>query len=189
VAPDDRELVRRCLRGDQDACADLVERHARLAGTVIWRAVGSIEGVEDLVQETFLRVFRGLPRFDSRAKLSTWIYTIAHRVAADHLRQQRRQPQERPDDGEELLQNALSTGPSPEMLASATQLTDLVRTHVAGLPDKYRLPLVYAAIDGLDYATIGQMLDLPVGTVKTFVHRGKQMLRERIEAACSLKTT
>lgn len=189
MAPDDRDLVRRCLRGDQNACTDLVERHARLAGTVIWRAVGSTESVDDLVQETFLRVFRGLSQFDSRAKLSTWIYTIAHRVAIDHLRQQGRRPQETLDDVGELLEQVPSLGPSPELLVSQGELESLVRAHVAGLPEKYRLPLMYAAIEGLDYATIGQILDLPVGTVKTFVHRGKQMLRGRIETACGLKTT
>ena len=83
---DEGNLVRRCLAGDQEACADLVQGYARMVGTVIWRATGDHDAVEDLAQETFLRVFRGLPHFDARAKLSTWIYTIAHRVAIDHLR-------------------------------------------------------------------------------------------------------
>ncbi len=70
--------------GDQDACTALVEAYARMVGTVIWRATGDGNAVEDLAQETFLRVFRALPYFDARAKLSTWIYRIAHRVAIDH---------------------------------------------------------------------------------------------------------
>ena len=89
---DERELVRRCLDGNQDACASLVQEYAQMVGTVIWRATGDHAVVEDLAQETFLRVFRGLPYFDARAKLSTWIYTIAHRVAIDHLRQVRLKP-------------------------------------------------------------------------------------------------
>ena len=60
-----------------------------MVGTVIWRATGNHDTVEDLAQETFLRVFRGLGYFDARSKLSTWIYTIAHRVAIDHARQHR----------------------------------------------------------------------------------------------------
>ena len=63
-----------------------------MVGTVIWRATGDHDVVEDLAQETFMRVFRGLPYFDRRAKLSTWIYTIAHRVAIDHRRQTARRP-------------------------------------------------------------------------------------------------
>lgn len=83
---DDRYLVAACLAGDQQACTELVERYVRMVGTVIWRATGRRDVIEDLTQETFLRVFRALDYFDSRARLSTWIYTIAHNVAIDHLR-------------------------------------------------------------------------------------------------------
>ena len=68
---DEGELVHRCLAGDQDTCADLVQGYARMVGTVIWRATGDDGVVEDLAQETFLRGFRELPNFDARAKLST----------------------------------------------------------------------------------------------------------------------
>jgi RNA polymerase sigma-70 factor (ECF subfamily) len=86
VDRDERGLVEACLAGNQEACANLVNAYARMVGTVIWRATGDREVVDDLAQETFLRVFRALPLFDARARLSTWIYTIAHRVAIDHLR-------------------------------------------------------------------------------------------------------
>ena len=92
-AESDAELVRLCLAGDQAACARLVSRCARLAGTVIWRAVRDQRLVEDLCQETFLRAFRSLRTFDGRSRLSTWICSIAHRVAVDELRRQRRLPQ------------------------------------------------------------------------------------------------
>lgn len=86
MGDDERELVQRCLAGDQAACADLVDVYARMVGTVIWRATGDGDSVEDLAQETFMRVFRALPEFAGRAKFSTWVCTIAHRVAIDHLR-------------------------------------------------------------------------------------------------------
>src|SRR5215475_7399480 len=83
---DERALVRACLAGDQGACAALVAAYARMVGTVIWRATGQRDVIEDLTQETFLRTFKALQYFDSRARLSTWIYTIAHNVAIDYLR-------------------------------------------------------------------------------------------------------
>jgi RNA polymerase sigma-70 factor (ECF subfamily) len=86
VESDERDLVARCLAGDQRAAAELVERYARMIGTVIWRTTGSQDDVADLTQETFLRVFRALPYFDARARLTTWIYTIAHRVTIDYAR-------------------------------------------------------------------------------------------------------
>jgi len=93
VEIDEKDLVRKCLAGDQAACTSLVDAYSRLVGTVIWRATNNPDCVEDLVQETFLRVFRGLTYFDDRAKLSTWIFTIAHRVAIDHLRKSVRSQQ------------------------------------------------------------------------------------------------
>lgn len=154
-----------------------------MIGTVIWRTTGAHDAVADLTQETFLRVFRALPYFDARARLSTWIYTIAHRVTIDYLRRQgswtigplARDDAERP--GEPAF---VSSEPDPEMLLTQTQDGELVRSALAELPPKYRLPLVYATIAGLDYATIAGMLNVPVGTVKTHVFRGKALLKTAI---------
>jgi RNA polymerase sigma-70 factor (ECF subfamily) len=186
VDRDEGELVRRCLAGDQDACADLVQGYARMVGTVIWRATGDDGVVEDLAQETFLRVFRGLPYFDARAKLSTWIYTIAHRVVIDHLRKLGRPPEE--PDG--LLRDPLPASGviDPEAAATSEEIDRFVRDGLAELPEKYRLPLVYAAIDGLDYETIGTMLGVPSGTVKTLVFRGKRLLKDRIVSMLAAPT-
>src|SRR4051812_502766 len=145
--------------------------HSRVVGTVIWRATGDDRSVEDLVQETFLRVFRALPLFAGESKLSTWICTIAHRVAIDHVRKAARLKESAlPQDEqaqEALLAEQQVAVADPELLASRDEAERLVRVHLHELPEKYRLPLVYAAIEGLDYATIGAMLDVPAGTVKT----------------------
>ena len=225
VDHDERELVRQCLQGDQAACADLVQEYARMVGTVIWRATGDHDGIEDLAQETFLRVFRGLRYFDARSKLSTWIYTIAHRVAIDHLRRLRQgRVAPRPDgpvlagrsafadrpsaQGQVRLQADITAGHkgpprgadlhgprvsgfsrtvvaperSPETAAADEELDRIVRGELNALPEKYRLPLVYATLDELDYQTIAAMLKVKPGTVKTLVFRARQMLRERVEA-------
>jgi RNA polymerase sigma-70 factor (ECF subfamily) len=97
-------------------CADV--------GTVIWRATGNQQVVEDLAQETFMRVFRGLPYFDRRAKLSTWIYTIAHRVAIDHRRQTGRWREEAIGDDERLnarMDSQTAGEPDPETATSNEQ--------------------------------------------------------------------
>src|SRR5579859_1272303 len=83
---DELESVRRCVRGDPIAAQEIVETYARMVGTILWRATGDSGCVEDLAQETFLRVFRALPYFRGGSKLSTWICSIAHRLAIDHLR-------------------------------------------------------------------------------------------------------
>ena len=183
MSADERDLVTRCLAGDQSACAALVDKYARMVGTVIWRTTGAHAEVADLTQETFLRVFRALPYFDARARLSTWIYTIAHRVTIDYLRRQGRWTigsMSRDDHEEPGGPAFVSSDPDPEMLLTQTQDGELVRRALADLPPKYRLPLVYATIAGLDYATIASMLNVPVGTVKTHVFRGKALLKTAI---------
>jgi RNA polymerase sigma-70 factor (ECF subfamily) len=184
VDRDERELVRRCLRKDQDAWTRLVDLYSRMVGTVIWRATGNSHVVEDLTQETFLRVFRGLPYFDARAKLSTWIYAIAHRIAVDHLRQSDRWREDAGGDKtDDRLARIPAPGATPEAAVTRDELDHLVHEHLAELPDKYRLPVLYAAIEGLDHDTIGAMLGVRSETVKTLVFRGKQMLKQRITAA------
>jgi len=169
--------VRRCLGGDQEACTALVEEYARMVGTVIWRVTGDRGGVEDMAQETFLRVFRGLGYFDGRARLSTWIYTIAHRVAIDSIRSRTRQPG--------VEQNAFrgNPGQDPEAAAAQEEIDRIVAEQLQALPEKYRLPLVYATLDELDYQTIGAMLKVKPGTVKTLVFRARQLLKQRVEGA------
>jgi RNA polymerase sigma-70 factor, ECF subfamily len=187
-AESDAELVRKCLAGNQAACARLVSLHARMAGTVIWRAVRDREKVEDLCQETFLRAFRALAGFDGRARLSTWICSIAHRVALDDLRRQRRRPQfdaaeahgEPGLTGAEAIAHDEDGASDP--LAQVISDEEVARVHAAleTLPERYRLPLVYAALQGLGYDDIAMMIGIPTGTVKTLVFRGKALLRERL---------
>jgi RNA polymerase sigma-70 factor (ECF subfamily) len=158
-----------------------------MVGAVIWRATNNEGAVEDLGQETFLRVFRALEYFDARARLSTWIYTIAHRVAIDHLRKTGRWREmlidTEAENGADSFEVFASTDLDPEAALSRNETKRLVREGLAQLPEKYRLAIVYAAIDGLDYPTIAAMLGMPVGTIKTFVFRGKRMLKDYITRA------
>jgi RNA polymerase sigma factor (sigma-70 family) len=185
----DAQLVRRCLAGEQAACTRLVSRHARVAGTVIWRAVRDRELVEDLCQEAFLRVFRGLQGFDGRARLSTWICSIAHRVAVDELRRQGRTPEiicvEAGDELGDLGAAGVAedAGTDPLQQAIASQDAWQLQAALDSLPDRYRLPLAYVALQELGYDDVAMMLGIPTGTVKTLVFRGKALLRERLQAA------
>jgi RNA polymerase sigma-70 factor, ECF subfamily len=185
---DERGLVRQCLDGNQDACASLVQEYARMVGTVIWRATGDHALVEDLAQETFLRVFRGLRYFDARAKLSTWIYTIAHRVAIDHVRQMRVRADTTSDGVSGFSRTTVSPERNPEAVAAETELEAIVREQLETLPEKYRLPLVYGMLEELDYQTIGTMLHVKPATVKTLIFRGRQLLKARVEAVLARRT-
>src|SRR5262245_29208766 len=109
-----------------------------MVGTVIWRATNNPNGVEDLVQETFLRVFRGLAYFDDRAKLSTWIYTIAHRVAIDHLRKIGRFHETQLDPEADIGLGApgmvTSARNDPEVTLSREEMRRFIQDGMAQLP-------------------------------------------------------
>ena len=166
-----------------------------MVGTVVWRATGRRDLVEDLAQETFLRVFRGLRYFDARSRLSTWIYTIAHRVAIDHLRQvsgtqdARNAAQMCIEGSPGFSDTTTAPGDNPERAAAAGELNAIVRDQLKGLPEKYRIPLAYATLDELDYHTIGAMLKVKPGTVKTLIFRGRQLLKARVEAVLARRVT
>ena len=185
---DDKQwaLVEQVLSGDQEACMRLVNSYSRMVGTVIWRATGDDRIVEDLSQETFLRVFRSLGYFDSRGKLSTWIYTIANRVAIDHLRKTARWREESltGESGSSLADEmAAPESLDPRTVLAQKEIRSIVQKELAQLPEAYRLALVYTAIEELDYQTVASMMGIPVGTLKTYVFRGKIMLKEKITHA------
>jgi RNA polymerase sigma factor (sigma-70 family) len=179
-------LVEQVLSGSREASMRLVNDYSRMVGTVIWRATGDERIIEDLSQETFLRVFRALGHFDSRGKLSTWIYTIANRVAIDHLRKTARWREKSLTDEDEMnaqqeLPDSESLG--PEDALAQKEIRGVIQTELARLPEAYRLALIYTAIDQLDYQTVASMMGIPVGTLKTYVFRGKKILKDRITHA------
>jgi RNA polymerase sigma-70 factor (ECF subfamily) len=179
-------LVEQVLSGNQEASMRLVNDYSRMVGTVIWRATGDDRVIEDLSQETFLKVFRALGHFDSRGKLSTWIYTIANRVAIDHLRKTARWREKSLTDEDGLnaqqeMPDCESLGPEDDL--AQKEVRGVIQNELARLPETYRLALIYTAIDELDYQTVASMMGIPVGTLKTYVFRGKKILKDRITHA------
>ena len=154
------------------------------------RLVGQSEA-EDLTQEVFLRVSRGLPDFKGDAKLSTWIYRIATNVAADRIRsrssQESRSGKAVPLD-EQLIQEGVDlkgdTKPSVEKQAMREEMSACVQDYVSTLPENYRVPLTLSEIGGLTNKEIAEALGLTMETVKIRLHRGRAKLKEKLEAGC-----
>src|SRR5262245_35024345 len=159
--PLDEVTLRRAQRGDQRAWRDLIERYQGPVHALIWRLLAgrARHRVEDLTQETFVRVLRALPRFDpaGTASLSTWILTIATRMTLNELR--------RPEPA------GLDREPASTERADADverkRLGNAIANGVAALPDAQRAVLVLREYHGLDYADIADVLELDVGTVKS----------------------
>jgi len=167
----DELTVRRAQLGDQRAWRDLIARYQQPVHALIWRLLAgrARHRVEDLVQETFVRVLRALPRFElaGPATLQTWILTIATRLALNELRR----PEPASLDAEPAAPERTDTDAERARLGAA------IARGVATLPDAQRAVLVLREYHDLDYAQIADVLELDVGTVKSRLSRARTALR------------
>ena len=177
---EDRELVRESLEGDRKAFELLVVRYQRVVFNVVLRIVGRYDDVEDLAQETFIRAFRSLRRFDQERSFSTWIISIATHRAIDHLR--RRRPStislDRPvADGESdrYFQLADRKG-NPEDVFARKELGALLEEALRRLPPNLRAVLVLREQWGRSYLDISEIMNVPVNTVRTWIYRARRQL-------------
>src|SRR5262245_2347882 len=174
--PIDELTLRRAQRGDQRAWRDLIARFQQPVFSLIWRLLAgrSRHRVEDLTQETFVRVLRALPKFDptGAASLSTWILTIATRMTLNELR--------RPEPAE--LKSEPEATERADVDAERKRLGAAIATAIAALPDQQRAVLVLREYHDLDYAEIADVLELDVGTVKSRLSRARAALREHLLA-------
>ncbi|KAA8995289.1 RNA polymerase sigma factor SigW [Paenibacillus spiritus] len=177
-------LTRLALKGDQSAFAEIVELYKDRIYHLGYRMLNNRHEAEDIVQETFLRVYRNLDRYDEKQKFSTWIYRIATNLCIDRLR--KRKPSfsldaELPDqeglDGYSLIPSDNVT-PESELLLSETQ--QMIHEAIDSLPVKYRSVMILRYLQDLSLQEISEVLDMPVTTIKTRVHRGREFLRQKL---------
>jgi RNA polymerase sigma-70 factor, ECF subfamily len=175
----DRDLVNRCRGSEGDAAfRELVDQYKGMVFAVISRSVSDRSLVEDLAQDVFVRVHRGLRSFRGDARLSTWICRIAMNVCADA---RQRAPRE-------VSLDAAPAGAAPPPAAIVSdpafadlELRDRVAKGMARLSERSRLVLTLHYFAGRGYEEIAGALEVPLGTVKTHLHRAKQELREILE--------
>ncbi len=157
------------------------------------RLVGPNEA-EDLTQEVFLRVNRGLPDFKGDAKLSTWIYRIATNVATDRLRSRASQESRSGKAitlDEQLIEESIDLKaerkPSLERQAIREEMSSCVQDYINSLPESYRVPVTLSEIGGLTNKEIAETLGLTMETVKIRLHRGRAKLKDKLEAGCKFE--
>ncbi|MDQ1439123.1 MAG: hypothetical protein QOK43_2752 [Acidimicrobiaceae bacterium] len=155
---------------------DVAREHARFLYTVAYRLTGDHDDAQDLVQEVLLRVRRGLATYQP-GSMEGWLSRITTNAFLDEMRRRRRRPADAlPADPERVLPRH---PPADEALAAETLPAD-VQTALLGLPDDFRAAVVLCDVAGLSYQEIGEALDIPVGTVRSRIHRGRALLREAL---------
>jgi RNA polymerase sigma-70 factor, ECF subfamily len=180
VTPTDSDLVARARRGNQEACREIVRRYERPIFNMIVRMVRDRALAEDLSQDTFLKAFSRLDRYDPAYRLSNWLFKIAHNTVIDHVRKQKSAALS-PDSlsrGEDL--SALEPGDPAardpiETLAQA-ELARAVDCAMASLRPEYRQVVVLRYQEELSHEEIARIMGLPVGTVKSHLHRARAQL-------------
>jgi RNA polymerase sigma-70 factor, ECF subfamily len=172
----DAVLAERASGGDRRALEVLLDRHADRVHAVCRRIVAHPEDALDATQEAMIAIARGIRRFDGRAAFTTWCYRVATNAALDELRRKRRRPvPSDPATGPE----SVATGPSTEDRVGARLDVDAA---LRELPEDFRVAVVLRDLCDLDYAEIADVLDVPPGTVRSRISRGRALLVEHLDA-------
>ena len=185
---DDGAAVERARSGDSDAFRLLVEQHSRSIFRLAFRMTGNEHDAEDVVQETFLRAYRQLDKYETRSSFATWIYRIAANYSLDLIRSRKRR-EDRRDRGvsEELdiLQSVPAASPGPERLAYSGQVQARVQAALDELSAQERTAFVLRHFEGMSIQQIGETLGTGVNATKHSIFRAVQKLRRSLEPVVS----
>jgi RNA polymerase sigma-70 factor (ECF subfamily) len=169
--PDDL-LIRRARDGDTGAFGELVERHQTRIYAVCLRILADPEEARDAAQDAFITAFRKLEQFRGDAAFTTWLHRIAVNACYDALRRAKRRPMLHAVDAADDERLPEPGPPSPDHAGEIAGTVDAIRA-LASIPEDFRVVLVLADIEDLPYEEVALVLEVPVGTVKSRVHRGR----------------
>lgn len=189
---DDRELVRKVQAGDAGAFDELVLRYQDRIFNLVYRKLGRYEDARDTAQEVFVRAYRGLAAFKGDSQFFTWLFRIALNTTFTQRRRIGRQHDlvpasldaARGDDGDDPA-DPPDPGEGPPRLAEGSEEARAVREAIDELPEEPRTLIVLKDIEGMRYEEIAEVLEMPVGSVKSKLHRARQALKERLERTMS----
>ena len=176
----DAVAVARARDGDSEAFRLLVERHTRSVYKVALRITGRAEDAEDVVQETFIRAYRQLSRFEARANVSTWLYRIAFNCSVDFLRAK---PRRQATSDDEVLERlaARSDGPSMDDLVYAGQIGEQLQVALGGLSEKERAAFLMRHYHGCSIEEIGSTLGMKTNATKHSIFRAVRKMRVALQ--------
>lgn len=178
----DQGLVEECRKGDSSAFDELVRRYKDRIYCVVYRFLGNHEDAMDVSQEVFVRAYRGIREFQGKAKLYTWLYSIAANMARNRLRDGSRRGRNKGTSLEALEERApvAASGETPRSLAVDRETEALLQRCLEELPDHYRMTFVLRTFEDLSYEEIAEVMGCPPGTVKSRLNQARRMLRERL---------
>jgi RNA polymerase sigma-70 factor (ECF subfamily) len=178
----DEELVALSVGGDVESFNQLVLRWERPIYALAYRVIGREEEARDVVQETFLRAFRGIGNFRGQAKFSSWVYRIALNLCRDWIRRERRAPILPTPEGVDVVELAAEQGPaeSIEDLVARKDMSKAVAELMTRLPEEQRTAIILKEYHGMTFQEIADLQGVPLSTVKTRLYQGLNVLRRHL---------
>lgn len=184
MSESDQAIVEAVLAGDQHRFGELVDDYQGKIVNYVYKMLGNYEDAVDVSQEVFLKAYTALDTYKPKYPFAAWLFRIARNAAIDELRRRRGQKvslDEPLDLGNGAVERQVpDSGPDPEAELLQDEFQGRVEAAVGELPEKYREPLVLRHAGGLTYDAIAEALELPLGTVKTRIHRAREALRESL---------
>ncbi|WP_096669366.1 RNA polymerase sigma factor RpoE [Polaromonas sp. AET17H-212] len=187
----DAMLVERTVAGDQKAFELLVIKYQRRIQRLIGRMVRDVDLVEDIAQETFIRAYRALAQFRGEAQFYTWLYRIAVNTAKKALMELKRDPtvsensfksgQSDESDETSPLENELISSETPEAVLAGKEIAQMVNAAMEALPEELRQAITLREIEGLSYEEIAEVMNCPIGTVRSRIFRAREAISARIK--------
>jgi len=179
-----KKRIMQVLKGDQSAYGEIVEIYKDKVFQLCFRILGNRHEAEDMAQEAFIRAYVNISSFNIDLKFSTWLYRIATNLCIDRIRKKK------PDyyldaevsgtDGLTMYSQIASDTILPEDEIESLELQETIQREITKLPEKYRSVIVLKYIEELSLNEISEILDIPLGTVKTRIHRGREALRHQL---------
>ena len=179
-----KKIIIEVKKGDQQAFSELVDLYKDKVFQVAYRMLGNVHEAQDVSQEAFLRAYINLESYDINRKFSTWIFRIATNLAIDRLR--KKKPDFHLEDQvagtEDLNYYSQISGEDklPEDQVVQQEMQEWIQQEIMMLPPKYRSAIILKYMEDLSLKEISEILNLPVATVKTRIHRGREALRKRL---------
>ncbi len=185
----DAPLIERVKAGDVKAFEMLVVKYQRRIERLIGRMVRDVDLVPDIAQETFIRAYRAIPQFRGDSAFYTWLYRIAVNTAKKALMELKRDPlvsesarsgRDDDDDNASRVENELSDGETPEAVLASKQIASAVNFAIEALSDELRQAITLREIEGLSYEEIAELMNCPIGTVRSRIFRAREAIALRL---------
>lgn len=179
-----KKRIKQVLKGDRNAFGEIVELYKDKVFQLSFRMLGNRHEAEDIAQEAFIRAYVNIQSFNMNLKFSTWLYRIATNLCIDRLRKKKPDyyldAEVKGTEGLTMYSHIPSDASLPEEDVESLELQESIQKEISKLPDKYRSVIVLKYIEEMSLNEISEILDIPLGTVKTRIHRGREALRKQL---------